>query len=110
MQKPKNYHHSNIPSPLKKPKPIFQKIIFSKEEQEEMNIILEGKRNKYTKHLTPISTEYKKKLLKQQYYKGICGLCSELPEYRVLYDMGGATLLENYCEKHFKEYFPNELI
>jgi hypothetical protein len=110
MQKPNYYHHSNVPSPVNKPKPTIEKITFTEQEAQEIKSILESKGNKYTKGRTPASPEYLKKKVKAKYYKGICGLCSDFPEYRVLYNMDGAILKENYCTQNFKQYFPDELI
>jgi hypothetical protein len=108
-----------------KPKPTIQKITFSKEDQENIDLLLAGRPTKkaaaglerrginidnWIRGKSPPTKEYRMNKVKQQYYKsGFCGLCDQLPTHRVYYDMDGATLVEVYCLEHFKQYFPDEL-
>jgi hypothetical protein len=101
-----------------KPKPIIQKITFSKEDQENIDALLSGMPTKkaieglksrgmnvelWLKRKAPSQKEYLKKRVKQQYYKsGFCCCCNDLPTHRAIYKMEGANLIENYCESHFR--------
>ncbi len=86
----------------------MQKIEFTEEQQQEINTLLERKPSKYTKYHPPLRREYIMKKLKAKYYGNCCCLCAKLPEYRARYNMNGAFLIENYCQEHFKQCFPNE--
>lgn len=88
-----------------KPRPIIQKITFTKEDQEDIKSILEGKPNKYTKGRTPASPQHKMYILKRKYYGNFCHLCSKFPDYKVTYNYDGATLVERYCEQHLPKEF-----
>ena len=100
-----------------KPKPIIQKIKFTKEQQQEIDRIMKHEPVKRTliyrsnsghttervtnKILAPITANKKLKEL----YGNACCICGQWPSYKVLYDMQGAKRIERYCEKDFKIYF-----
>jgi hypothetical protein len=99
-------------------KPIIEKIEFTKEEQADIDALLAGRPLKATMDkLTSIGWDAelwasKRKrsrqstydLLKKKYYHGICLLCSDWPDYKVLIDVGGAQRREWYCEKHLPKF------
>ena len=91
----------------------IQKIKFTKEQLAEIDKINKGelvptvrtridkngiKRDIITNHRFTYETG-KKRL--REFYGGICCICGELPDYRVLYDEQGAKRIERYCQKDF---------
>jgi hypothetical protein len=50
------------------------------------------------------NSNYRNKLVRKHYYQnGICCHCAGWPDYKILFDVGGAYLKEFYCGKCFKE-------
>ncbi len=86
----------------KKPAPIIEKIELTKEQQEDIKVILEGtklKRNLVKlKKLPP--TAKMMRTLRTKYFGGLCHICQGLPLYKVTYKMDGAMLVEFYCNEH----------
>jgi hypothetical protein len=82
-------------------KPIIQKITFTEQQQQEINTILEGRTNKYTKGRTRILERNVMYRLKRYYYGGVCLICGKLPQYKVIHKMNGINLVEHYCQDHF---------
>lgn len=112
-----------------KPKPKPTKIIkieFSKEQQEEIELINKGERVPTIKTITDKKTGVKRDIVYnhrftfsggmtrlRQLYGGICFCCGAWPLYKVMYDYGdergGAWLVYRYCEECFdKKYHKKE--
>jgi hypothetical protein len=100
---------------MNKPTPIIEKISFSKEDQENIDALLNGRPSKesiermekrgfdienWLKRYRSPHAEYRRKRVRQEYYKGICCLCDRFPDYRVKYKLPDITLVELYCEEH----------
>ena len=97
-------------------KPVITKIEFTKEILEEIDKIKKGEPVPRTKIITNKdgrSYEYtsnkrfsyevgRKRLV--QLYKGLCTSCGEYPAYSLSYDVGGAKLIERYCEPCFRKW------
>lgn len=99
-------------------KPIVTKIEFTKEQQADIDAIKQGRPvkavvdklvskgwniEKYTVSRTKQSSQNMHAKLKKEYYHGICK-CGAWPVYKVIKDVGGATLREWYCEKHLPKF------
>ncbi len=104
---------------IEKPKPIIEKITFTKEEQEDIDSMLIGKPAinaiKYwekngmnieqrKRWFTPIQLKDRRRKVVNKYKIGLCHNCQELPDYKVSYGYGdkdqSVSLVEYYCEKH----------
>jgi hypothetical protein len=105
---------SSHPNPFTKPKATIEKIIFSKEDQEDIKNIMEGKPTKQTierynnrgwnlRHRIPLTMSQRRDILKRKFFGGVCHVNGCWPEYKVTYHYDGAILKEYYCEQHFKE-------
>lgn len=75
-----------------KSKPKIEEIKITKEELAEIASLL--KRDSLT-------TEFKNRIIKK-YAGGVCGICGDVPSKKITYDADGATVIERYCDKHFK--------
>jgi hypothetical protein len=101
---------------LNKPDPIIEKIEFSKEDQEFIDAILEGRPSPATiqrwkdasvdikyrmKHYIPITPKERMLRIRQKFKISGCHVCQQFPLYKVLYKLPDITLVEYWCEKHF---------
>ncbi len=101
-------------------KPIIKKIKFTKEEQEEIDMISKGQpvpktkivtnKNGYSYQYTSnkrFTYETARKRLRKL-YSGICSSCGAWPSYIVSRDVGdkhqGAQLIERYCQGCFDKW------
>jgi hypothetical protein len=98
-----------------KPKPIVEKIILTKEQEQDIRTILEGhpsmetieRRRKWSnntenwlKYRIPSTSSFRIDRVRRKYFKGLCHICQALPVYKVLYKLPDVTLIEFYCESH----------
>jgi hypothetical protein len=100
-------------------KPIVEKIVFTEEQQADIDAIIAGrpvkavvdsliKRGWNTQQWQDKRIKQSKgsiqHQLKKEYYGGTCLRCAEWPDYKVLYDVDGGWLREFYCEKHLPKF------
>ena len=93
-------------------KPVIHKIEFTPEQQEEITAIKECKATpnqikawkkrgfNLTRNFSKGTEKGRKKLLQQRFFHGTCMVCQGLPQYKVLYDVGDAKLVEHFCSEH----------
>lgn len=82
--------------------PLIEKIELTKEQQEDIKVILEGTKLKPNlgklKKVPP--TAKMMRTLRTKYFGGLCHICQDIPIYRVTFKIDGAVLVEYYCQKH----------
>jgi hypothetical protein len=81
---------------MDKPKGKVQRIELSEEDQTSIDEILNGESS-------PFADREKLHIIRERYKIGNCLTCREFPAYKVTYDYDGITLVEWYCESHFKK-------
>jgi hypothetical protein len=97
-------------------KPVITKIKFTKQEQEEIDLINKGQTVPTVKTIVEKKTGkkrdivYKKRFTYEtgnrrlvQLYGGKCCVCGQWPTYTILYDVEGAKRVERYCEKCYNK-------
>ena len=102
-------------------KPVITKIKFSKEEQEEIDLINKGEmipniKTRIDKFGNTHEMVYQRRFtfsgatmrLRELYGGGFCTTCRALPIYKVSYDVGdanqGAWLVQRYCQPCFDKW------
>jgi hypothetical protein len=104
-----------------KNKPTIKKIVFTKDELDEIDNIKKGQAVPKTKTVTNKKSGYsyeyttnrkfsflvgRKRMIKL--YGGVCTACGNWPEYKVLYDRSskdqGAKLIQRYCQSCFSKW------
>lgn len=106
-----------------KPKPTIEKLLFTKEEQEEIDNILTGKPSKSLIHwwekkgldieerkkwYTPSQLYHRKRDICQRYKIGLCHVCQELPVCRIQRYMHNRILTKNLSAIFLIQFDPSE--
>ena len=93
-------------------KPVIHKIEFTPEQQEEITAIKECKATpnqikawkkrgfNLTRNFSKGTEKGRKKVLQQKFYHGLCLKCHELPDFKIIFDVDGAGLVQHYCSEH----------
>ena len=98
-------------------KPIIQKIKFTKEQQQEIDLINKGERVPTIRTIIEKKTGKRRDIVYnhrftyamghkrlRELYTGLCCVCGQWPDFRVIYDVEGAKRVERYCQKDFDVY------
>jgi hypothetical protein len=98
-----------------KGKPVIHKIQFTEEEQAEIKAILAGaptakQIKRWKERGLTIKKNYnvgsifgRKKLLQRKFYHGLCVVCKELADNKLIFNIDGAGVVEHYCRRHLPE-------